>query len=128
MEPCQRIERRKQREDLSSTILSLSFSFPFLLIRTLYDANQKRERDNNEQLYEKVVRLVGREKETRKKNGERERNRLISVPTFWSVEVSSGGGRNEQRGRRIERKEGGGGSRLNRPQIAAKKVKVGRVG
>lgn len=127
MEPCQRIERRKQREDLSSTILSLSFSFPFFF-NSNDSTNQKRERDNNEQLYEKVVRLVGREKETRKKNGERERNRLISVPTSWSVEVSSGGGRNEQRGRRIERKEGGGGSRLNRPQIAAKKVKVGRVG
>lgn len=42
MEPCQRIERRKQREDLSSTILSLSFSFPFLLIRTLYERKTRK--------------------------------------------------------------------------------------
>lgn len=68
MEPCQRIERRKQREDLSSTILSLSFSFPFFF-NSNDSTNQKRERDNNEQLYEKVVRLVGEKKKRGRKMG-----------------------------------------------------------
>ena len=43
--------------------------FSFLFFSLSFNSNQKRERDNNEQLYEKVVRLVGEKKKRGRKMG-----------------------------------------------------------